>query len=124
LVKFPELTISLQTATTDDSTTKSLGGCINVNGGISVNVGAEGSFFGKIPLFSFAILFSPATSGLFDKLANAKLFNKNFKIFTVRSLGLLLTLHFLTAGSEMFRRPSYQRCMLRFDMLYEAHVWF
>ncbi|KAJ7746534.1 hypothetical protein B0H14DRAFT_2406458 [Mycena olivaceomarginata] len=57
--------LSFQTATTDDSTTKSLGGCINVNGGISVNVGAEGSFF-----------------GLFDKLANAKLFNKNFKIFT------------------------------------------
>ncbi|KAJ7913378.1 hypothetical protein B0H13DRAFT_2005089 [Mycena leptocephala] len=55
------------TETTDDGidTTKSLGGCINVNGAISVNAGAEGSFF-----------------GLFDKFANAQLFNKNFKIFT------------------------------------------
>ncbi|KAJ6469153.1 hypothetical protein C8R47DRAFT_1179777 [Mycena vitilis] len=57
------------TATTDGgvATTKSLGGCVNVNGAISVNAGAEGSFF-----------------GLFDKLANKQLFNKNFKIFTVR----------------------------------------
>ncbi|KAJ6553046.1 hypothetical protein B0H19DRAFT_1263467 [Mycena capillaripes] len=57
--------------TTDDTTTdgtdttKSLGGCINVNAAVSVNAGAEGSFF-----------------GLFDKFANAQLFNKNFKIFT------------------------------------------
>ncbi|KAJ7307836.1 hypothetical protein DFH08DRAFT_720040 [Mycena albidolilacea] len=49
---------------TDDETTKSLGGCINVNGGISINAGAEGSFF-----------------GLFDKVSNARLFEKNFKIF-------------------------------------------
>ncbi|KAJ7348268.1 hypothetical protein DFH08DRAFT_698175 [Mycena albidolilacea] len=130
LVKFPKLTISLQTATTDDSTTKSLGGCINVNGGISVNVGAEGSFFGKILLFPFAILFSPATSGLFDKLANAKLFNKNFKIFTVRSLGLLLTLNFLTAGSQKCfgdqatNGVRYDSICYTKPMLYEAHVWF
>ncbi|KAJ7892507.1 hypothetical protein B0H14DRAFT_2335375 [Mycena olivaceomarginata] len=50
--------------TSDTETTKSLGGCINVNGGISINAGAEGSFF-----------------GLFDKVANARLFEKNFKIF-------------------------------------------
>ncbi|KAJ6556420.1 hypothetical protein B0H19DRAFT_1262481 [Mycena capillaripes] len=50
--------------TSGTETTKSLGGCINVNGGISINAGAEGSFF-----------------GLFDKVANARLFDKNFKIF-------------------------------------------
>ncbi|KAK7050106.1 hypothetical protein R3P38DRAFT_3306393 [Favolaschia claudopus] len=61
------------TATTDDSAaatngvdvTKSFGGCINLNGAITVNAGAEGSFF-----------------GLFDKVKQAQLFNKNFKIFT------------------------------------------
>jgi hypothetical protein len=42
------------TEATDDGidTTKSLGGCINVNGAISVNAGAEGSFFGEPLLFS------------------------------------------------------------------------
>ncbi|KAJ6551312.1 hypothetical protein B0H19DRAFT_1263975 [Mycena capillaripes] len=43
---------------------ESFGGCVQVNGGINVNAGAEGDFF-----------------GLFDKAASVSLFAKNFQIF-------------------------------------------
>ncbi|KAJ7437978.1 hypothetical protein B0H11DRAFT_1753194 [Mycena galericulata] len=44
--------------------TDSLGGCVNVNGGINVNAGVDGDFF-----------------DLFDKTASVSLFSKDFQIF-------------------------------------------
>ncbi|KAK7038619.1 hypothetical protein R3P38DRAFT_2615803 [Favolaschia claudopus] len=45
--------------------TTTFGGCINIDGGVTVNVGAQGDFF-----------------GLFPGGAQSTLFNKDFKIFT------------------------------------------
>ncbi|KAJ7101832.1 hypothetical protein C8R43DRAFT_1081367 [Mycena crocata] len=45
-------------------TTKTIGGCVRVNGGFNVKAGVEGSFF-----------------GLFNEVKAVSLFNKNFKIF-------------------------------------------
>ncbi|KAJ6451289.1 hypothetical protein C8R45DRAFT_1223870 [Mycena sanguinolenta] len=46
------------------TTSTSFGGCVGVNGGVDVNVGATGDFF-----------------GLFDKTASATPFSKSFQIF-------------------------------------------
>ncbi|KAJ7113649.1 hypothetical protein C8R44DRAFT_741233 [Mycena epipterygia] len=48
----------------DTTTSGSFGGCVAVNGGINVNAGATGDFF-----------------GLFDDTASVSLFTKNFQIF-------------------------------------------
>ncbi|KAJ7184968.1 hypothetical protein C8R46DRAFT_468925 [Mycena filopes] len=52
------------TALATRETSTSFGGCVAVNGGIAVNAGATGDFF-----------------GLFDKTASVSLFTKNFQIF-------------------------------------------
>ncbi|KAJ7908122.1 hypothetical protein B0H13DRAFT_2498575 [Mycena leptocephala] len=74
------------TKTTHDGidTTKSLGGCINVNGAISVNAVLRAaslvSLFASLPPTRVHSN-TPSLPGLFDKSANAQLFNQNFKIF-------------------------------------------
>ncbi|KAJ6492277.1 hypothetical protein C8R45DRAFT_990818 [Mycena sanguinolenta] len=59
-------TTATATASKRDNTTAStsFGGCVQVNGGLAVNAGAEGDFF-----------------GLFKDTAQVSLFSKNFQIF-------------------------------------------
>ncbi|KAJ7182942.1 hypothetical protein C8R43DRAFT_868475 [Mycena crocata] len=80
----------------DTETTKTIGGCVRVNGGINVKAGVEGSFF-----------------GLFNQVKSVSLFNKNFKIFEVRPLLIIPAIHvFNMTLAEMLRRPR-SRCHRR-----------
>ena len=73
---FAALDLSLEagaTASVDTDGNKNasaqVGGCVDVNGGVSVNAGAEGSFF-----------------GLFDDSTQVSLFSKDFDFFKVSEL--------------------------------------
>lgn len=69
----------------DDATvSESFGGCVQVIGGINVNAGAEGDFFGKSSVHPPRVSLNSCNSpGLLNGVASVSLFSKNFQVFKV-----------------------------------------